>query len=297
MARALQGGLLPAGTLRRAVVEIACDESGFSGTNLLDPAGPVITHASVDLSGAEAVALIAELRARFRFSPYELKSGQVLRQPPALQWFLAALEGRSYVHVVNKEFFLVTRIVDLMLGEPSYAAGTRVAQRNRPAAQALYETGRTAGDDWHAFLSAFVDLGKSKRRRPHQAGRRFVAAGEKLGGLDPDQLRAAAERLDSNDPSVPPPLEPLLPALAETVLFWSAGHRQVLVTHDEQSALTAGRLVRLQSALAGADSISPLAGLVMADSRDDARVQVADLLAGATRRAAEAQPGPALSPD
>ena len=31
------------------VVEIACDESGFSGTNLLDAATPVLTHASVDL--------------------------------------------------------------------------------------------------------------------------------------------------------------------------------------------------------------------------------------------------------
>jgi len=46
----LQGGLPPVDAVAGAVVEIACDESGFSGTNLLDPATPVITHASVDLS-------------------------------------------------------------------------------------------------------------------------------------------------------------------------------------------------------------------------------------------------------
>jgi len=50
----------------------------------------------------------------------------------------------------------------------------------------------------------------------------------------------------------------MLPALAETVLFWSGGgKRQVLVTHDEQSALTAGRLSRLQQVLADGVGASP----------------------------------------
>ena len=50
------------------VVEIACDESGFSGTNLLDAATPVFTHASVDLSVDEAVELIRALRSGFPWS-------------------------------------------------------------------------------------------------------------------------------------------------------------------------------------------------------------------------------------
>jgi hypothetical protein len=79
----------------------------------------------------------------------------------------------------------------------------------------------------------------------------------------------------------------MLPALAETVLFWAEGRRQVLVVHDEQSALTADRLRRLQQVLADRAEPSPLAGLVMVDSRDDPRVQVADLLAGLSRRSAE----------
>ncbi|WP_143235032.1 DUF3800 domain-containing protein [Paractinoplanes atraurantiacus] len=287
MARVLQGGLLPAAARPGAVVEIACDESGFSGTNLLDPASPVITHASVDLSTGEAVKLIAEVRGRFPFAPYELKSGKFLRRPQALEWFLGALHGRSHVHAVDKELFLVTRIVDLLLGEPSYAAGTCLAQRHRSAALALYQAGREAGDDWTAFLTAFVDLAREKRRRPVE---RFLRARDALPGhavlseLTDDRVWTLAARLDSDDRSLPPPLEPLLPALAETVLFWSRGDRQVLVTHDEQSALTAGRLVRLQQALAGGDGPSPLAGLTMADSRQDPRVQVADLLAGAARR-------------
>ena len=42
-----QGGLPPLDGLVGTVVEIACDESGFSGSNLLDVATPVIAHASV----------------------------------------------------------------------------------------------------------------------------------------------------------------------------------------------------------------------------------------------------------
>ena len=299
-----------------AVVEIACDESGFTGTNLLYPAAPVITHASVDLGADEAIGLITALRSEFRFSPHELKSGQFLRGPgagDALAWFLAALTGRALVHLVDKKFFLVTRIVDLFLAEPSYAAGTRLTQDHRPAALALYRARRSAGNDWDGFLAAFVDLVRTKRRQPdHLTVERFFQARDalvrdRLGApadavlneLSPTHVRAVVARLHDDDRSIPPPLEPLLPALAETVLFWSGGRRRVLVFHDEQSALTADRLTRLQRVLARHDApspvdadqagtwrpgVSPLAGLVMVDSRDDPRVQVADLLAGLARR-------------
>ncbi|MFI7662938.1 hypothetical protein ACIBTW_29075 [Micromonospora parva] len=299
-----------------AVVRIACDESGFSGTNLLHSTAPVITHASVDLTADEAVAIITALRSGFRFAPHELKSGRFLRgsgAQEALEWFLAALAGRAHVHLIDKEFFLVTRIVDFLLTEPSYAAGTRLAREHHPAALALYGAGRSTGSEWTAFLSAFVDLVRMKRRLPvDQTVRRFfqardalrrhglgTVAGAVLDGLCPNQVRAVVARLDADDRTVPPPLEPLLPALAETVLSWSAGQRQVLVTHDEQSALTADRLTRLQRVLAAngdasavggnraaalPTGVSPLAGLVMVDSRDDPRVQVADLLAGVARR-------------
>ncbi|SBT41044.1 hypothetical protein [Micromonospora narathiwatensis] len=315
----LQGGLPPTDTVAGAVVEIACDESGFSGTNLLHRATPVITHASVDLRIGEAVQLITALRSGFRFSPNEFKSGQFLRNPAAgeaLEWFLAELRGRAHVHLVDKEYFLVTRIVDLLLAEPSYAAGTRLTQDQRPAALTLYRTRHLADRDWRVFLSAFVELVRTKRRhRPDPlALERFfqvrdallragldAPATDILDGLSRTRVQAVLARLFADDRSIPPPLEPMLPALAETVLFWSGGgRRQVLVTHDEQSALTAGRLSRLQQVLTDHASssppdetdpspagISPLVGLVMVDSRDDPRVQVADLLAGVARRLPE----------
>jgi hypothetical protein len=300
-----QGGLPPVDAVA-GVVEIACDESGFSGTNLLDPATPVITHASVDLSVDEAVGLIAALRSGFRFSPNEVKSGRFLRSPgagEAVDWFLSALRGRAHVQLVDKQYFLVTRIVDLFLAEPSYAAGTRLTHDRRGAALAVYRARHSAGLDWAGFLGAFVHLVRIKRRhRPDpQALERFfqardalvrlglgAPADEVLDGLNRSRVSAVLTRLSEGDRSIPPPLEPMVPALAETVLFWSGGRRQVLVIHDEQSALTAGRLRHLQQVLSdGAASpagVSPLVGLVMVDSRDDSRVQVADLLAGVARR-------------
>ena len=79
----LQGGLPPAGATHGAVVEIACDESGFSGSNLLDPATPVITHASVDLCVDEATELIARLRSGSQGSMDELKSGCLPPRSPS----------------------------------------------------------------------------------------------------------------------------------------------------------------------------------------------------------------------
>ena len=308
----LQGGLPPSGDVAGAVVEIACDESGFSGSNLLDPATPVFTHASTDLSLAEATELVEALRSDSRWSLDELKSGRLLRgrhADEALGWLLSRLEGRAHVEVVDKEYFLATRVVDLFLSEPSWAAGTRLTAHQRPAAIALHRCGRSRAPEWLAFLAAFVDLVRTKRR--HHVDRRvletFFQARDGLAlGADPEardvlaaltrtRVRGVVTRLVHDDRTIPPPLEPLLTALAETVLTWSEGRQQVLVVHDEQSALTADRLRRLQHALSdgtddgGADGetghgASPLAGLVTVDSRDDVRVQVADLLAGVARR-------------
>ena len=204
------------------------------------------------------------------------------------------------MHVIDKEYFLVTRVVDLLLAEPTYAAGTRLTQDQRAAALALYRARGAGGRDWGVFLAAFVELVRTKRQRQTQRSvvDRFFQARDSLAGprlgadavavldqLSRTRVREVLGRLRRDDRSIPPPLEPMLPALAETVLFWSGGQRQVLVVHDEQSALTAGRLTRLQQALADEDGVSPLAGLVTVDSRDDPRVQVADLLAGLARRA------------
>jgi len=262
------------------VPEIACDESGFSGTNLLDPASPVITHASVALAVPEAAEVVAVLRARRRS---EYKSNQLLRpeRRPALEWFLTTLRGRAHVHVIDKTGYVAARVFELFTEEPSYGAGTSLGRDHSEAVRALrHRTG---------FLAAFVELARTKRVRliDQVAVDRFFATMPADVPALREVTRARVEevmlRLIDDDRAIPPPLEPLVPALAETVLFWSAGGRSVEVVHDEQSALTWYRVDRLRSFLAEYAQPSPLRGFTQVDSKADPRVQVADLLAGVVR--------------
>ncbi|WP_433161856.1 DUF3800 domain-containing protein [Kribbella sp. CA-247076] len=273
----------------RAWVEIACDESGFSGSNLLDPGSPVITHAGVDLAVPEAAEVVAVLRSSFRRrGTTEYKSNLLLRpeQRLELEWFLTTLRGRAHVHVIDKTWYVARRVIELFVAEPSYGAGLSLDRDHYDSALAIYRApGRTE------FLDAFITMTRTKRLKllDHVVIDRFFATMPSVPALR-TLTRAHVEgvllRLIDDDPAIPPPLEPLVPALAETALFWSASHRSVAVVHDEQSALTRHRLARLRTYLAGAafPAPPPLLTVTQVDSRRDPRVQVADLLAGIARR-------------
>ncbi|WP_350281222.1 DUF3800 domain-containing protein [Kribbella sp. HUAS MG21] len=264
-------------------VEIACDESGFSGSNLLDPVSPVITHASVDLPLPAAAELIAVLRSRLRYRT-EYKSNQLLRpeQRPALEWLLTTLRGHAHVHAIDKTAYVAARVLELFTEEPSYGAGTSLGTDHSEAVAALrHRTG---------FLAAFLDLTRTKRVRllDHAAVDRFFATMPadvpELRAVTRRRVEEVMQRLIDEDPLLPPPWEPLVPALAETVLHWSSGGRSVAVVHDEQSALTPGRVARLGAFLAERVEPAPLRSFTQVDSKHDPRVQVADFLAGIARR-------------
>ncbi|MFF0264686.1 hypothetical protein [Kribbella sp. NPDC004536] len=261
--------------------EIACDESGFSGSNLLDPASPVITHASVDLDVPAAADLIGVLQNSRRS---EYKSNRLLRpeQRPALEWLLGELRGHAHVHAIDKTAYVAARVLELFTEEPSYGWGTSLGADHSETAELLrHRTG---------FLAAFVDLTRTKRVRlmDHAAVDRFFATMPAdvpaLRAVTRARVEEVMQRLIDEDPDIPPPLEPLVPALAATVLHWCAGGRTVAVVHDEQSALTPGRVARVGAFLAARVDPPPLRSFVQVDSRDDPRVQVADFLAGIARR-------------
>ena len=107
-------------------------------------------------------------------------------------------------------------------------------------------------------------------------------------------LRAMAggrERIESyrtrlaRDPRFVSVVDPMVPAIVRTVAHWSA-EGPVEVVHDEQLSLTDARIARLKQLCGGR-----LAGMRLVDSRRDARVQVADFLAGVARRIASDERG------
>ena len=83
-------------------------------------------------------------------------------------------------------------------------------------------------------------------------------------------------------------MEPLLPALMCAIQTWGARTSLLRVVHDEQSALTPWRVAEMGARLAAQPSGGRLESVQRVDSREDARVQVADLLAGLARRWAAA---------
>ncbi|MBA2338123.1 MAG: hypothetical protein H0V96_10280 [Acidimicrobiia bacterium] len=288
--------------------EVACDESGWEGANLVTGNSDVIAYASVRLSVDAAAELLGELGGRAGHVPREYKASHVLRadRRPTLTSLLGPagpINGNALVHLTEKAHFVVGRVLDLFLGqsEDAASAGLVVDRRLTALATTLSREGPEAfgRDRWQAFLAASNAVLRTwKPRNVHEPVDAFVDLVETLAELDGgsrlgtilDELRRArseayAARVRLLEHRVlRPALEPLIPALARTILHWSrGGGTDVSIVHDEQSALTDGRIRRLERQL-----LPPGRALRFrqADSRTDPRVQVADVLAGVARRLA-----------
>lgn len=291
--------------------EIACDESGWEGANLVAGSSDVIAYASVRLSVDAATEYLRELRGRGEYMKREYKASDVLRadRRASVSSLLGPdgpLYGNAFVHLTEKAYFVVARVLDLILGQSVDAASAGLAADPRLTALAttLIRQGPEAfgRERWRAFLAAAnAVLRDWKPRDVREPVDTFLDLVEKVpaqkGSLGAilDELRQArtaayaarAELLEHH--VVRPAVEPLIPALARTVVHWSRdGEADLSIVHDEQSAMTARRIRRLERQL-----LPPGRFLLFrqVDSRTDPRVQVADVLAGVARRLADDELG------
>jgi hypothetical protein len=278
-ARAHDGRMIAGAPLSSADgVEIACDESGYEGEKLIGTTTDVFAHASVRLGSGAAAECMAELRRRIRSPAMEYKANHVLREKHrwVLTWLLGPsgpLLGNAHVYLADKAFFVVDRLVGLLVA-PAPAAATR----------ALYREGRRAFGDaaWEAFLVAANDLMRTKDLPdPREAFFRALDALRSApAGLDGILTRLAAGRPRADafrarlrdDPTLVA-VDPLVPAIVRAVGHWGEGGTPVAVVHDRQTTLSQRRIARLTG----------LASLTFADSRTDPRIQLADVLAGVAR--------------
>jgi hypothetical protein len=298
-------------------LEIACDESGWEGSNLACANSDVIAYASVRLDIDVAAECIRALRHRSGQHRHEYKASHLLRTKGGsdLAVFLGPsgpVHGSARVHLTHKSCFMLGRVLDLFIGGSVDAAslGLRADQRLASLAARLCRSGTDifGRQSWQTFLKATNVVLRADRRRqvtvPVDAFFGQVEMLRNLAGGGPvgtilDELRNARQEAYSararllEDRVLQPVLEPLIPALARTVLHWSRGLHPVAVVHDEQSALTERRMRRLEQILAAPplEMIRlPARGRFIrfrqVDSRTDPRVQVADLLAGVARKVA-----------
>ncbi|MFG3013199.1 hypothetical protein ACGFZB_22560 [Streptomyces cinerochromogenes] len=287
------GGTRDPWTAAGRVLEVACDESGSDGQNLVGGNTEVFAHASVALPVEAALECVGEIRRRIRSPAEEYKAGHLLREKhrAVLVWLLAEggpVHGRAHVHLTEKAFLVVDRVVGLLSADPADAV-------------ALYRHGPDVFGDaaWREFLVASNALLRVGPGGTEDAtGEAFFTAVDRLVRSAPGSgaagilRRLAAARSRAEDyrarmrtlPALFPVLNPLFPAVRHTAAHWSAGGRPVVLVHDRQNALTPGRIARIVQS-ARRDGIA-LEGLRLVDSRDDARVQIADFLAGAARKIA-----------
>ncbi len=282
-------------------MEVVCDESGYEGEKLIGSTTDLFAHASVRLDGAAAVRCVEELRDRIGSPATEYKANHLLRQRSrsTLEWLLGSsgpLAGHAHVHLIDKAFFVIDTLVDTLVDT---AAGT-------DSAAIVYREGaRTMGSvRWQAFLESANNLMRAKAPDDTVTVDEFFRAltgspivresarmAETLRALRAARPRAAAYRGRIRDRPEPiPSLDPLFPAIIAAVTHWGRGGEPVFITHDRQKTLSEPRIRELKRILAERAAVSSngrLAGLGFGKSSDDARIQIADILAGVVRRIAE----------
>jgi hypothetical protein len=259
-------------------LEIACDESGSDGENLTGGNTDVFAHASMSLSVATAAAAVREIRDRIRSPAEEYKANHLLREKhrAVLEWLLAPdgpIHGRARVHLMEKSFFVVDRAVGLLLGDPGQAVALF-----REAANQLLRV-RNNGEPGAPVDVFYGTVDALRRARPDTAATAIL---ERLAATRPRAVSYRAALLDG--PPLVPVLNPLLPAIVRTAALWSGDGRPVRLVHDRQNMLTPDRIAWIEEAARQAGV--GLAGLRLVVAREDARVQVADFLAGIARKIA-----------
>lgn len=300
------------GVVMTQLIEIACDESGSEGENLMEAAHCVFSHASVNLSVGEAEAIMSDLACRTKSNARELKSKVLLKR--ANQRHLiellrpdGPLAGRANIYLADKSYFVVGKIVSLLIEEDAHARGLNITAHEREIANQLFDLGpRALGEvNWKRLLIGFNNLVRTKKRSDsmHVRFSDFVAL------LDDIRLRSHrapvseilalmwnarehARQFEDPPESLLRQLEPIVPTMNWVATSWRLrlGDVPIAFIHDEHWALnpeTTELLIDVAKARTIIGGVVmpavDLRSITLVDSKSDPRVQVADILAATGR--------------
>jgi hypothetical protein len=294
----------------KTFIEIACDESGSDGENLISGSSRIFAHGSTDLTSDEASCVIADLRGETAYAGSEVKSSRLLKGQHlahTLRRFEpgGALRGRVRVSITDKAYMAVCKVVDLVIEEDAYRRGIQLHQFDIPRriAQDLFAEGpRAYGTEmWGRLLHQFVSFVRTKQRQGVKtpieellatldelrlvSRRNRVGTAMQLLWQGRAELEAYAASDGSHLENDLPTLDPLIPSLMQTAGEWHRlTGRSIWVVHDRQSVLndeTCAILIGTGCKPHPDFPIKvPIAGISQVDSRTDPRIQVADIVAG-----------------
>jgi hypothetical protein len=296
------------------MLTVACDESGSEGETLIASQHPVFVHASVSLPEEDATELRDRMRVATRTQASELKSKTMLRpgNREILLEALIQLAGAANIALVDKSYFLTSKIIETLVAPHAEQWGHDIAgaglgrtladHLDRRAAHAV-GTAR-----WNAVLSSYNALVRSYRRRgsqPPNVAPFFAALADALTNCHEEDTREvltmvwesrmfALEYAGRSETELRE-LDPLMPTMSAVARNWAMRTRGAPFEFlaDTYSGLTPtvrGWIVessRRPLVVAGNKlPTADLRGITVADSRTDARIQLADILAGVGREVA-----------
>lgn len=111
---------------------ISCDESGFSGNDMLGSGQPFFSYASHDLDLHEADDLLKEARTRFPVQMPELKAWKLMKSPRGrelLSFVLDRLDGRYIATIYDKRMSLACKLFEYIY-EPVLAKNSLLFYEN-----------------------------------------------------------------------------------------------------------------------------------------------------------------------
>jgi hypothetical protein len=293
---------------------IACDESGSEGENLMRSPFPIFVHASTDLTPKEAASVMRTLRAATGSRAAELKSSDALnpRHRQALISMLTPLASRANLHLVDKAFYTTAKLVDLLIAAEADLAGIdmRSSGDGRWYASILFD--RAPADVgptfWRMLLrryNEFIRVYARKHQKPPTTEPFFKALETALGRATDAHVRTVLQLIwrarffavEYQGPRAGQmrEMDPAFSTLAAVAKAWRirVGDQPMAFLIDTYSTLTedVGDDIILSAredlqiagrTLPGAD----LRSITQMPSHLDARIQVADILAGSGREAA-----------
>lgn len=280
-------------------LEIACDESGSEGDNLIGGETDVFAHASVHLSVEDARECVQEIRRIIGSPAREYKANHLLRTKhrAVLTWLLGTrgpVLGHAGVYLAEKSCHVSGVLAELFAFADPDVMLPEVSSFHRRCGRAL--------DTWPALLKSFNDAMRARNRRADPPSIEPFAAlvaalPDRTGHSEADEL---AERLRRSVLRLPefrtmlldetrlsPTLDPLIPAVVRAIEHWSTPERPVKIAHDVQIVLSPARIAALIARFTDHETTGGrLHSLRQVDSLADPRVQIADFLAGVARRIA-----------
>lgn len=293
---------------------IGCDESGSEGETLIASQHPVFVHASVNLPVGEATDLRNWMRDATRTQAAEMKSKTALlpRNRRTLLEALDRLTGAVNITLVDKTYFLTCKLVETLIAPHAlqWETDINMSGHGRAWADHLDRHAPVAVGvaRWDALLRTYNALVRSYQRAGSIApsvDAFFAALEDAYDNCVDDntryilsllwESRMFAYEYQGQSEVTLRELDPLMPTMSGVARNWAmrigdAPFEFLADTYSQLTPTVRGFIVeasRMPLFVAGRPQPVPdLRGISMADSRSDARIQLADILAGVGREVA-----------